>query len=201
MKKLSRVFLVLLLIYSCSPKNDTTVTTDTLFTKLNTQKTNVTFNNKLVETDSLNYFKYTSIYMGGGVSVGDINNDGLSDLFFTGNQVQNKLYLNKGNLEFQDITESATISGDERWYTGTTMVDINNDGYLDIYCSVAGKSGNKKNQLFINNTDNTFTEAAEKYGIADEGNSIQATFSDYENRINYIEMMELHLQMSLKKLA
>ncbi|WP_298422658.1 VCBS repeat-containing protein [uncultured Kordia sp.] len=181
MKRLSSLLIVFLLIYSCAPKNDEVVVNEKLFTKLDTQKTNITFNNALVETDSLNYFKYTSIYMGGGVSVGDINNDGLPDIFFTGNQVHNKLYLNKGNLEFKDITDQSNIFGDDRWYTGTTMVDINNDGYLDIYCSVAGKSGNKKNQLFINNKDNTFTEAAEKYGIADEGNSIQATFFDFDN--------------------
>lgn len=182
MKRLSFLIILSLLTYSCSsPKNDEAVVKDILFTKLNSEKTNVTFNNTLTETDSLNYFEYTSIYMGGGVSVGDINNDGLSDLFFTGNQVENKLYLNKGNLKFQDITKESHISGDDRWYTGTTMVDINNDGYLDIYCSVAGKNGNKKNQLFINNKDNTFTEAADAYGIADEGNSIQATFFDYDN--------------------
>jgi hypothetical protein len=157
------------------------VVSETLFTKLDAQKTNIAFSNDLVETDSLNYFTYTSIYMGGGISVGDINNDGLPDLFFTGNQVENKLYLNKGNLTFEDITATSNVQGDQRWYTGTTMVDINNDGYLDIYCSVAGKMGNKKNQLFLNNKDNTFTEVAEKYGIADEGNSIQATFFDYDN--------------------
>ncbi|MGH1387364.1 VCBS repeat-containing protein [Kordia sp.] len=181
MKRLSNTFILFLLIYSCSPKNDTVVSTEKLFTKLDPQKTKVTFNNKLVETDSLNYFQYTSIYMGGGISVGDVNNDGLSDLFFTGNQVQNRLYLNKGDLTFEDISQKSNTQGDNRWYTGTTMVDINNDGYLDIYCSVAGKDGNKKNQLFVNNKDNTFIEAAEKYGIADEGNSIQATFFDYDN--------------------
>ncbi|WP_420574604.1 VCBS repeat-containing protein [Kordia sp.] len=180
MKRLSKALILTLLIFSCSPKNDKVASSDKIFTKLDTQKTKITFNNILTETDSLNYFKYTSIYMGGGVSVGDINNDGLIDIFFTGNQVENKLYLNKGNLEFQDITKTSNVFGDNRWYTGTTMVDINNDGYLDIYCSVAGKNGNKKNQLFINNKDNTFTEAAEKYGIADEGNSIQATFFDYD---------------------
>lgn len=181
MKRLSYAIILITLIYSCSPNKEEAVVQHKLFTKLTADKTKVTFNNKLTETDSLNYFKYTSIYMGGGVSVGDINNDGLVDVFFTGNQVENKLYLNKGNLTFEDITAKSNISGDNRWYTGTTMVDINNDGYLDIYCSVAGKDGNKKNQLFINNKDNTFTEAAEQYGIADEGNSIQATFFDYDN--------------------
>ena len=124
--------------------------------------------------------------MGGGISTGDINNDGLPDLFFTGNMVPNKLYLNKGNLEFEDISEAAGISGDDRWYTGTTMVDINNDGYLDIYCSVGGKFGPKENQLFINNGPSTgsgqvtFTEKAKEYGIDDAGNSVQATFFDYD---------------------
>ncbi|AXG72422.1 repeat domain in Vibrio, Colwellia, Bradyrhizobium and Shewanella [Kordia sp. SMS9] len=182
MKRLSNALLLFILIYGCASENDKKVVENKLlFTKLDAQQTNITFNNALVETDSLNYFTYTSIYMGGGISVGDINNDGLSDLFFTGNQVENKLYLNKGDLQFEDIAVQSNLQGDDRWYTGTTMVDINNDGYLDIYCSVAGKKGNKKNQLFINNQNNTFTEAAEKYGLADEGNSIQATFFDYDN--------------------
>ncbi|MCH2195763.1 VCBS repeat-containing protein [Kordia sp.] len=181
MKRLSSAFIVILLIFGCAKKDNDIVVNEVLFTKLEAQNTKVFFNNTLVETDSLNYFKYTSIYMGGGISVGDINNDGLVDLFFTGNQVENKLYLNKGNITFEDISSQSNTQGDSRWYTGTTMVDVNNDGYLDIYCSVAGKSGNKKNQLFLNNKDNTFTEAAEKYGIADEGNSIQATFFDYDN--------------------
>ena len=118
--------------------------------------------------------------MGGGVSAGDINNDGLIDLFFTGNMVDNKLYLNKGNMQFEDITKSAGIAGDSRWYTGTTMCDINNDGFLDVYCSVGGKFGPKENQLFVNNGDNTFTEQAKKYGIDDPSNSVQATFFDYD---------------------
>ncbi|PTX61076.1 VCBS repeat protein [Kordia periserrulae] len=183
MKRLSNAFILfILLFHSCSPKKEQKVVENTpLFTKLNAAQTNITFNNALTETDSLNYFTYTSIYMGGGISVGDINNDGLQDVFFTGNQVKNKLYLNKGNLQFEDISAQSNTQGDERWYTGTTMVDINNDGYLDIYCSVAGKTGNKKNQLFINNQNNTFTEAAAQYGIAHEGNSIQATFFDYDN--------------------
>ena len=105
----------------------------------------VNFQNTLTETDSLNYFTYPYLYMGGGVAVGDINNDGLQDLYFTGNMVDNKLYLNKGNLEFEDITDRANVAGDNRWFTGVTMVDVNNDGYVDIYASVSGKQKDKRN--------------------------------------------------------
>ncbi len=118
--------------------------------------------------------------MGGGVSVGDINNDGLIDMYFTGNMVPNKLYLNKGNLTFEDISEKAGVFGDERWFTGVTMADVNNDGFLDIYCSVGGKFTPKENLLYINNGDLTFTESAGKFGIDDIGNSIQSTFFDYD---------------------
>ncbi|MDA0331284.1 MAG: VCBS repeat-containing protein [Bacteroidetes bacterium] len=150
------------------------------FTLLSSTETGITFNNQLTEDNDMNYFTYPYIYMGGGVSVGDVNNDNLDDIFFTGNMVKNRLYLNKGNLQFEDITDSSLISGDNRWYTGSTMIDVNNDGYLDIYVSVAGLDGDKKNQLYINNKDNTFTEKAEEYGIADIGNSVQATFFDYD---------------------
>ena len=151
-----------------------------IFNKLSSKKTGVDFSNILTENDSLNYFTYSYIYMGGGVSAGDINNDGLIDLYFTGNMVPNKLYLNKGNLEFEDISDLAGVSGDNRWYTGTTMSDVNNDGFLDIYCSVGGKFGPKENQLFINNGDNSFTEQAKKYNLDDQSNSVQATFFDYD---------------------
>jgi len=172
---------LLLGLFSCSnPNNPTSKTEETLFQSLPSSQTGIDFANQLTENDSLNYFTYAYIYMGGGISAGDINNDGLIDLFFTGNMVDNRLYLNKGNLQFEDITESAGMSGDDRWYTGTTMVDINNDGFIDIYCSVGGKFGSKENQLFVNNGDNTFTEEAEKYGIADPSNSVQATFFDYD---------------------
>nr|WP_232285860.1 FG-GAP-like repeat-containing protein [Aquimarina agarilytica] len=150
------------------------------FNQLSHKKTAIEFKNKLTETDSLNYFTYSYLYMGGGVAVGDINNDGLDDLFFTGNQVSNKLYINKGNLEFEDITDKAGVNGSDKWYTGVTIADVNNDGFLDIYTCVAGKSGNKKNELYINNKNNTFTESAEKYGLANVGNSVQATFFDYD---------------------
>ena len=142
--------------------------------------TGIDFTNTLSENDSLNYFTNAYIYMGGGVAAGDINNDGLIDLYFTGNMVSNKLYLNKGNLQFEDISETAGVSGDNRWYTGVTMADVNADGFLDIYCSVSGLYGTKENQLFVNNGDLSFTEAAKEYGLADSGNSVQATFFDYD---------------------
>ena len=151
-----------------------------LFKLLDANKTNINFSNNLTETDSLNYMSFAYMYMGGGVSAGDINNDGLIDLYFSGNMVPNKLYLNKGNLNFEDISESAGVSGDNRWFTGVTMADINNDGFLDIYCSVGGKIGTKANLLYINNGDNTFSEKAEEYGVANLGNSIQSTFFDYD---------------------
>jgi len=182
MRILSTVFLTYfflsILAISCTEKKE--VPADAVFAPMSASQTGLDFSNDLTENDSLNYFTYAYIYMGGGVSAGDINNDGLIDLFFTGNMVDNKLYLNKGNMQFEDITNSAGIAGDSRWYTGTTMTDINNDGFLDIYCSVGGKFGPKENQLFVNNGDNTFTEQAKEYGIDDPSNSVQATFFDYD---------------------
>ncbi|TDD99369.1 VCBS repeat-containing protein [Flavobacterium cellulosilyticum] len=166
----------LLLLISCS-NNDSE---NKIFTTLDHTDTGIDFSNNLKETDSLNYFTYTYIYMGGGVAAGDINNDGLIDVFFTGNQVSNKLYLNKGNLKFEDITKKAGVGGDTRWYTGVTMADVNGDGFLDIYCSVGGKFGPRNNELYINNGNGTFTERAKEYGIDDIGNSVQGTFFDYD---------------------
>lgn len=151
-----------------------------LFTSEKVSHTGIEFKNIVTESDSLNYFNFPYIYMGGGVAIGDINNDGLEDIFFTANQTSNKLYLNKGNLKFDDITKKAGVAGNNLWNTGVTMIDINNDGYLDIYVSVSGLTANRKNQLYINNGDLTFTEEAEKYGIADNGHSTQASFLDYD---------------------
>ena len=150
------------------------------FTKLSSSKTNIDFNNKLFETNTRNYLTYPYMYLGAGVAAGDFNNDGLEDLFFTGNMVSNKLFLNQGNLEFKDISEFAGIKGDDRWYSGVTLIDINKDGFLDIYCSVGGEKGPNNNVLFINNQDNTFVEKAKKYGIDDDGYSMHATFFDYD---------------------
>ncbi|WP_035652200.1 VCBS repeat-containing protein [Flavobacterium sp. ASV13] len=165
----------LVLLASCSKDSD-----QKIFTTLDRSDTGIEFSNNLKENDSLNYFTYNYIYLGGGVATGDINNDGLVDVYFTGNQVSNKLYLNKGNLKFEDITEKAGVGGDSRWYTGVTMADVNGDGFLDIYCSVGGKFGPKNNELYINNGNGTFTEKAKEYGIDDIGNSVQGTFFDYD---------------------
>lgn len=150
------------------------------FSQLSSEETGIDFQNNLKENDSLNYFSYSYLYMGGGVAAGDINNDGLIDLFFTGNMEPNRLYLNEGNLKFKDITQQAGVAGDKRWFTGVTMVDINADGFLDIYVSASGKFEPRENLLYINNTDGTFTEKAAEYGIADAGHSVQATFFDYD---------------------
>ena len=144
------IFVFMFLYQNCS-KEKLPLKSNVIFTALQNSKTGINFQNTLIENDSLNYFTYSYLYMGGGVSAGDINNDGLIDVFFTGNQKSNKLYLNKGNLQFEDITENADLSGDSRWYTGVTMADVNGEGFLDIYCSVGGKFTPKENQLFINN--------------------------------------------------
>lgn len=151
------------------------------FSARDSQQTGITFTNRLTESDTLNYFNFPYIYMGGGVAVLDVNQDDLPDLYFTGNMVDNHLYLNKGNLVFEEISTQAGVNGDQRWYTGATAVDINLDGYDDLYVCVSGPNDESRNQLFINNGDQTFTEQAEAYGLADNGKSIQASFLDYDN--------------------
>src|SRR5438876_10615079 len=153
-----------------------------LFTLLTPDQTGVAFANTITTNDSVNVQTDPYVYNGAGVAVGDIDNDGLPDIFLTGNMVSSRLYLNRGNMRFEDITESAGIKTN-RWATGATMVDINNDGYLDIYVSVSGppwsRGESRANLLFINNRDGTFTEAAAKYGIADTGFTTHAVFFDY----------------------
>ncbi|MCH4553894.1 VCBS repeat-containing protein [Aestuariibaculum lutulentum] len=179
------IWMLLLSVYSCHKEAkeqlvEEEMVVQELFTELSPEQSGIYFENRLVETDSMNYFVYPYIYMGGGVSIGDINNDGLNDIYFTGNQVPNKLYLNKGGMRFEDISEKAGVSADNRWITGTTMADVNNDGFLDIYVSVAGKFGPKQNLLYINNQDLTFTESAEIYGVSGNTNTMQASFFDYD---------------------
>ena len=155
-----------------------------LFELLSSAKTNVHFLNKVNDGDDPGILKYLYFYNGGGVAIGDINNDGLPDIFFTSNKKGgNKLYLNKGNYQFEDITARAGVAGSADWSTGVTMVDVNNDGYLDIYvCAVAGKLGLKgHNMLYINNHDGTFTERSAEYGLDFSGYSTQAAFFDYNH--------------------
>ena len=154
-----------------------------LFTLMKPTETGIAFTNKVYEDDDNHPFGYTYFYNGGGVSIGDINNDGLSDLFFTGNMVPNRLYLNKGGFVFEDITDRAEIGEAGGWSNGVTMVDINADGYLDIYICRSYYVKNpalRENLLYINNGDLTFREEAKAYGLNDPGFSVQAAFFDYD---------------------
>ncbi len=153
-----------------------------LFTNPPSGETGITFQNTLTETDDLNILDYLYFYNGGGVAIGDINGDDLPDIYFSGNQVKNRLYLNKGDLRFEDITEKAGVGGNSSWNTGAVMGDVNGDGLLDIYvCAVVGINGfNGYNELFINNGDLTFTESASKYGLDFDTFSSNAAFLDYD---------------------
>ena len=160
----------------------------TLFKEVSSNYSGIHFNNKIVENDSLNPLDVTNIYNGGGVGIGDFNNDGLPDIYFTGNLVSNKLYLNKGKLKFDDITKEAGVTGEGRWCRGVAVVDINNDGWQDIYvCVSMDKDPNKRrNLLYINqgldkNGIPQFKEMAAEYGLDDTTHSTMATFFDYDN--------------------
>jgi hypothetical protein len=177
---------VVLLFTFFSCKNEKSIEKIPLFSKIPSGKTQITFQNKLTETDTFNYFLFPYMYMGGGVSVADFNNDGLTDIYFTGNMVSNRLYLNQGNFRFKDITDISQTAGDGRWMLGSTICDINDDGLPDIYVSVSGMTDMCRNMLFVNQGNNkegipVFTEEAAKYGIDDNGKSTQGTFFDYDN--------------------
>ncbi len=152
---------------------------ESVFSLLPSNKTNIHFNNALDENEEVNVNTYMNIYTGAGVAAGDINNDGLADLFFSGNQVTSRLYINKGDLVFEDITESSGILNNS-WATGAVMADVNQDGWRDIYVCVSGNATDKRNLLFINNKNNTFTESAAQFGIADQRQSMHASFFDYD---------------------
>ena len=142
----------------------------------------IEFNNTLSYTEEFNPYTYRNFYNGAGVSLGDINNDGLIDIYFTGNIVNNKLFLNKGNWKFEDITDSAGVACPQIWSTGSTFVDINGDGLLDIYVCKSGKPGgnNRHNELFINQGDLTFKESSKDYGLDITGLSVHSAFLDYD---------------------
>ena len=177
---------------------------DTLFSMIPATQTGIDFENKIADTDTLNILDYLYYYNGGGVAIGDFNNDGLPDIYFTSNQESNKLYLNKGNFKFDDITKAAGVQSKGNWKTGVTVADVNGDGLLDIYvCEVGGyKNFKGRNELFINNGISpsltgqgpneaarmtvqsggvTFTESAQAYGLDIQGFNTQAVFFDYDH--------------------
>ncbi|MEJ1241763.1 VCBS repeat-containing protein [Chryseolinea sp. T2] len=156
---------------------------DTFLQALSPAETGVSFENTLKSSDDFNIIEYLYFYNGGGVAAGDINNDGLTDLYFSSNQESNRLYLNKGQWHFEDITEKAGVQGSGNWKTGVTMADVNGDGLLDIFsCGVGGyKKFDGANRLYINNGDLTFSDSTEAYGLSFQGFSSQASFFDYDN--------------------
>src|SRR6516225_869991 len=175
-----RTFLLaaaILLLHSCDKPGQ-------VFSRLSSSQTHIEFRNDLKSREAFGILYYLYYYNGGGVAIGDINNDGLPDIYFTSNSKgHNKLYLNKGNFEFEDITDKAGVAGSSDWCTGVTMADVNGDGLLDIYvCAVANTHGlTGHNELFINNGNNTFTESAAQYGLDFSGTSTQAVFFDYDH--------------------
>lgn len=155
---------------------------NSLFVLQNPIRSGINHQNEIISSKELNVFKYRNFYNGGGVGIGDINNDGLSDVYFTINRGPNKLYLNKGDLKFEDISEKASVVGSKPWSTGVVMVDINADGWLDIYvCNAGLASGEEQNnELFVNQKDGTFIEMAEEFNLADSGITTHAAFFDYD---------------------
>ncbi len=153
-----------------------------LFEQMAPQRTGITFENRLSYDRKFNIYTYRNFYNGGGVALGDVNNDGWVDIYFTANMQPNRLYLNKGNWQFEDVTEQAGVGGRRAWSTGVSMADVNGDGWLDIYVCNSGdvEGDDKENELFINNGDGTFTEQAHAWGIADRGFSTHAAFFDYD---------------------
>ena len=166
---------------SCDKKQET------LFDLMPSSATGITFNNEITENDTFNILTHEYIYNGGGVGIADFNNDGLQDVFFTGNLVQNKLYLNKGNFEFSDITSEANVNAQGRWNSGVAIADINSDGWMDIYvcATMHPDSAARRNMLFINQGVNekgipSFVDEAASYGLQHGGYSVAAAFFDYD---------------------
>jgi len=180
----ARIFVFLLILFSvtsCSEQK-------TRFEKINSSHSGINFNNQIIENDSINQLDNGNVFNGGGVGIGDFNNDGLADIYFTGNLTSSKLYLNKGNFKFKDITEDAGATGEGKWCRGVAVVDINNDGWQDIYISATiwNATEKRKNILYVNQgTDKNnvphFKDLAAEYGLDDDSHTTQAAFFDYDN--------------------
>jgi len=175
------VVLISVLTASCRRGDDKSAT-DTLFTLLSPDNTNISFLNKIDYTEEFNTYTYRNFYNGAGVGIGDLNNDGLADIYFCSNQAGNKLYLNRGGFKFEDITEKAGVGCHGSWSTGVAIADIDGDGWNDIYVCKSGKPGGqgRSNELFINNGNLTFTEKAKDLGLENLGLSNHASFFDYD---------------------
>ena len=178
MDKIKISIFLFIILFSCSKRES-----NSLFELKKSSYTNVDFTNTLNYTEELNPYTYRNFYNGGGVGIGDFNNDSLPDIFFTGNLVSNKLYINKGDFVFDDVTDKAGLNSSGIWSTGVSVVDINHDGYLDIYVCKSGPPGGERrnNELFINNGDLSFTEKSKDYGLDNEGLSTHAAFFDFDN--------------------
>src|SRR6266498_2903592 len=177
----SLLYLFVFFLFSCNNNH-------TLFKKISASHSGIRFNNKIVENDSINPLNVVNIYNGGGIGIGDFNNDGLEDIFFTGNMVSCKLYLNKGNFQFEDVTQKAGVEGMGRWARGVSVIDINNDGLPDIYiCNTIYKDSLKRrNVLYVNQGADKdgiphFKNAAAEYGLDIHAQSTMASFFDYDN--------------------
>jgi len=173
------LFALTVILSACTTRQ----TSPTLFQQLPSSYTNIDFSNDLRYDERFNIYTYRNFYNGGGVAIGDINLDGLPDIFFTANMLPNRLYLNKGNMQFEDITRQAGIRKKGKWSTGVSMADINGDGWLDIYVCNSGdvQGEQRENELYINNGNGTFTEKAGEYGLNDRGFSTHAAFFDYDH--------------------
>jgi enediyne biosynthesis protein E4 len=173
---------VLVLLISCHTQESDT-NTNTLFKLLPGSETGIHFNNRVKDTKEFNIFKYRNFYNGGGVAIGDVNHDGLPDIFFTSNQHENQLYLNRGNWKFEEVAAKSGLTSAHHWHTGVTMVDINGDGWLDIYVCNGGdmEGDDRANELYINQRNGQFKEEAHAYGLDDHGISTQAVFFDYDH--------------------
>lgn len=176
-------FISFIVLFIASCKNHTT-----MFHQVSSDKSGIHFNNKIVEDDTINPIDVTNIYNGGGVGIGDFNNDGLQDIYFTGNRVSNKLYINKGKFKFEDVTNAAGVTGNGKWCRGVSVIDINNDGWLDMYvcATLSNNPKERENLLYVNQgIDKSgiprFKEMGAEYGLNDTTHSTMAAFFDYDN--------------------